>query len=264
MHTERSMRASVAIVSAVSLFCTGAFGSEATVNAALDRKPVSPTLFTSLGDEASQAQLAASRGIVLPGELGKVALFGTLARESFAGVFNEGGGAPMQGSAVDLFTNYDGTGRGFGSTMVKGSSTNPDLQVFAAYDFDANVTVVLVNASPTAQDAVSLGFKGIGQKGDWRAFELKVDGTIAPAGSGTLYEALLTRTVQPYTALLVEYRPVGGILPVWEAPKEDVVVPSGAVVEADAAQPMGCSAAGGNIGFLAIAVLAVTRKRLQN
>lgn len=264
MQTAGFMRASVVILSAVSLFCTSAFASEATVNAALGRKPVSPVLFTSLGDEATQAQLAASRGIELPGELGKVALFGTLANESFGGVFNEGGAAPMQGAAVDLYTDYDGAGRGFGNTLVKGTSSNPTLSVFAAYDFDANVTVVLVNASPTAPDAVTVGFKGIGQKGDWRAFELKADGTIAPAGSGTIYEAVLTRTVQPYSALLIEYRPVGGILPVWEAPKEDVVVPAAGVVESDAAaQPLGCSATGGEVGVLALfAMLAVSRSLL--
>ena len=249
------MRTSLPLLVA-SLCCTGAFATTATVNAAESRKPIAETIYTgSLGDEMNQAQLAATYSIDLPmGELAKVALLGTFGQESVA-VFSEGPVTPAQMSpAIALFTDYDGKGARFGNTSIQTVSTNPLMSVFAAFDLDANVTVVLLNKSATVSDAVVLGFKGIGQKGDWRAFELAADGRITAAGTGTIYDAVLTRTVQPYTALLVEFRPVGGILPIRPAPQADAV-PAIKTVEAPATQAMGCSAA--DAGLLSLGMLSL-------
>lgn len=261
------MRTSLPLVVAASFFCTAAFATDATVNAAEGRKPIAPQIYNGgLGDEMHQAQLAATYNIGLPnGELARVALLGTFGQKSVAGVFSEAPLPPAQGAAIELFTNYDGVGARFGNTSIQTVTSNPMLSVFASYDVDGKVTVVLLNKSATAADAVVLGFKGIGQKGDWRSFEMTGDGRIAPAGTGTLYNAVLTRTVQPYTALLVEYRPVGGILPVWSTPAADVVIPAARVVEADAAQPTGCSASGAGLMSLALlGLVGLLRRRSQN
>ncbi len=254
MHTAFGMNLHLAVASL--LFCTSGIASEATVNAAQNRKPIAPTLYDSLGDEMHQAQLAASYGIDLSNpDLVKVALLGTLGQNSAGPVFSEGAPPPVVGPALALFTNYDGQGARFGNMAFATQGSNPLMSVFAAYDLDANVTVVLLNKSQTMPDSVVLGFKGTGQKGNWRAFELGADGQITPAGSGTIYDAVLTRTVQPFTALLVEYRPVGGILPVAES--KEITLPAAQVVESDAApQPAGCNSAG-DAGVLSLAILGL-------
>lgn len=251
------MRALVAV--AIFLSVPAALGSTATVNAGEDRKPIAPTIYNGVfGDEMQQAQLSAAYAINLPnGELARVALLGTFGQKSISGMFSEAPLPPAQGAAIELFTNYDGKGARFGNTSIHTVSSDPLLSVFASFDLDANVTVVLLNKSPTASNAVDLGFKGIGQKGDWRAFEMTSDGRITPAGTGTVYDAVLTRTVQPYTALLVEFRPVGGILPV-KAPPLPEISPAVSVVEvpADAPAATGCSAAS-DVGLLSIALLGL-------
>jgi MYXO-CTERM domain-containing protein len=247
------------------LFATGAIASEATVNAAESRKPIAPTIYNGMfGDEMQQAQLAASYAINLPnGELAKVALLGTFGQKSVTGVFSEAPLPPAQGAAIALYTNYDGQGSAFGDTSIQTVTSNPLLSVFASFDLDGKVTVVMLNKSQMASDAVVLGFKGIGQKGDWRAFELKADGTIVPAGNGTIYDAVLTRTVQPYSAVLVEFKPVGGILPIRVTPPAEVTVPAAQVLETESApQTMGCSVADAGVMSLAmLALLGLMRRR---
>ena len=264
MHKVGAMRTSLTLALVSTLFSTGAFATDVSVNAAENRKPIAESIYNGVfGDEMQQAQLSASYAINLPnGELAKVALLGTFGQKSVSGVFSEGPVQPVQSAAIDLFTNYDGKGGRFGNTSVQTVSSNPLMSVFAAFDLDAKVTVVLLNKSATVSDAVVLGFQGIGQKGDWRAFELTADGRIAAAGTGTLYDAVLTRTVQPYSALLIEYRPVGGILPVYPAPAPELS-PAVQVVEAPAA-PMGCSVADAGFSFMAmLALLGVMRRRSQ-
>ena len=236
--------------------------TEASVNAAESRKPIAPTIYNGVfGDDMAQAQLTASYGIGLPnGELARVALLGTFGQKSVTGVFSEAPLPPVQGAAINLYTDYDGQGARIGDTSVATASTNPNLSVFAAFDLEAKVTVVLLNKSAVASETVVLGFQGIGQKGDWRAFELSTDGVITPAGNGTLFDASLTRTVRPYSAVLIEYRPVGGILPIRTEPAADVVIAAGTEVEAPAAtQSMGCSASGSTVevGVLAVGLLAL-------
>ncbi len=244
----------------VALFCsTAALAmTQASVNAAESRKPIAPTIYNGdFGDEMTQAQLGASYGIGLPnGELARVALLGTFGQKSVTGVFSEAPLQPAQGAAIQLYTDYDGQGAKFGNTSVQTASTNPNLSVFAAYDLDAKVTVVLLNKNAMVSEPVVLGFKGVGQKGDWRAFEMSADGKITPAGTGTLYDAQLTRTVQPYTALLVEFRPVAGILPVYTPAPVEVTLPAAKTVTSESAtQPMGCAVT--DVGFLSMSLLGM-------
>ena len=259
MHSVGYMRTSTLLL-VTSLLGANAFAADATVNAAESRKPISAAIYNALGDETQQAELAAAYAIDLPtGELARVALLGTFGQNSVA-IFPEGPVPPMQSAAISLFTNYDGKGAGFGDTSIQSSSSSPTLSVFSSFDADAKVTVVLLNKSAVASETVVLGFKGIGQKGDWRAFELSTDGVITPAGNGTLFDASLTRTVRPYSAVLIEYRPVGGILPIRTEPAADVVIAAGTEVEAPAAtQSMGCSASGSTVevGVLAVGLLAL-------
>jgi hypothetical protein len=232
--------------------------TEASVNAAESRKPIAPSIYNgAFGDEMTQAQLGAAYGIGLPnGELARVALLGNFGQKGVTGVFSEAPLPPAPSPAVALYTDYDGHGGRFGDTSVLVASSNPNLSVFAAYDLDAKVTVVLLNKSATLSEPVVLGLKGVGQKGDWRAFEMSADGTIAPAGTGTLFDAQLTRTVAPYTALLVEFRPVAGILPVYTpAPVEVTLSAVKSVEAAPAAAPMGCAVT--DVGFLSMSLLGM-------
>ena len=239
--------------------------TEATVNAAESRKPIARAIYSgNYADVALQAQLAAMSIDLPAGELAKVALLGTFGQTSAAGAFTEGPAPePTPSPAIALYTNYDGQGGRFGDTSINTVSTNPLLSVFAAFDLDAKVTVVMVNRSAMVSDAVQLGFQGMGQKGTWRAFELGADGQISPAGTGTIYDAVVSRTVKPYTALLIEYRPVGGILPVRATPAPDVI-PAARVVEEEAApQPAGCSSVG--FGSMAlIGLLGLMRRRVRH
>ncbi|MBS1148457.1 MAG: hypothetical protein H6Q89_155 [Myxococcaceae bacterium] len=245
------MRTGASLLAAGLLFGGGALATEARVNAAAGRQPIAPAIYEgSFGDPAQEARLAAAWGIALPNrELARVALLGMFGQQGVAGGSS---GPPLpadHGPAIALYTNYDGQGGRFGHTSIQTHSANRQLSVFAAFDLDAKVTVVLLNQSPAVADAVVLGFQGMGQKGSWRAFELTGDGPIAAAGAGTLYDAVLTRTVQPYSAVLIEYRPVGGILPI----RAEEPLPAVEGVEGVAA-PIGCSASA--LEILSLALLA--------
>ena len=266
MQNVGVMRTFPIVVAAVTLLSTGAFATDVSVNAAAARKPIAPSIYNGVfGDEMHQAQLSAAYSINLPnGELARVALLGVFGQASVTGVFSEAPMPPAQGAAVELYTNYDGEGGRFGDTSIETATTNPMLSAFAAFDLDAKVTVVLVNKSDTVSDATKLDFKGIGQKGNWRAFELTTDGRIAAAGSGTIYDAVLTRTVRPYTALLIEYRPVGGILPIRTPPPAEVVPLAEVVQPDDQSPPAGCSASGpGLISLAMIVLVGLVRRRAQ-
>ncbi len=261
------MRTQAPLLIAV-LLSGAAFATEASVNAADDRKPIAPSAYNGdFGDEAHQAQMLAAYGINLPsGELARVALLGTFGQKNVTGQLSEAPLPPAQpGAAIAMYTNYDGQGSRFGDTSIRTQSSNPLLSVFASFDLDAKVTVVLLNKSAMVADAVVLDFKGMGQKGAWRAFELSPDGCrIVAAGNGMIYDAELTRTVQPYSALLIEFRPVGGILPIRTPAPADAIPAALNVEEKAAPAPMGCSAAeAGMLSLSLLALLGVMRRRSQ-
>lgn len=230
-----------------SLVCAAAHAGRVTVNAAEQRSPIATEIYEgALGDEPQQAELAAGSGLRLSaGELARVELLGVLGQRGFTGARSQ----PAPSAALELYTNYDGRGARFGATSIRATSDSPSLAAFAAFDLDANVTVVLVNESTESTSQAVVDFQGIGQKGGWRAFELTAEGRISPVGAGTIYDAQLVRTVRPYTAVLLEYRPVGGILPI----RAQVVLPAAGDIEARHA--MGCSAT--DLGYLSLGLLAL-------
>jgi hypothetical protein len=227
-----------------ALWSLSAVAATVTVDGSLNRHPISNRVYQSANDQ----DLADEWSIDLSqASLGKVELLGVLGREgAISARPTEESDGPFK-----LYQDYDGAGARFGDTSIHASSTSPLLVAFAAFDENARVTVVLLNKSAESTQNVSLGFKGIGQKGAWRAFELDADGAIGAAGSGTIYDAVLNRTLRPTTALLIEFNPVGGILPIWDA----APMPATVAVEAPAAPPVGCSA--GGAGGLAAALLVL-------
>lgn len=52
-------------------------------------------------------------------------------------------------SAINMFTNYDGSGNGFGDTLVKSEYENGDISVYSAIDGedDGNVKIIVTNRS---------------------------------------------------------------------------------------------------------------------
>lgn len=52
-------------------------------------------------------------------------------------------------SAINMFTNYDGSGNGFGNTLVKSEYENGDISVYSAIDGenDSNVKIIVTNRS---------------------------------------------------------------------------------------------------------------------
>ncbi len=241
----------------VFLFGASALASTVTVDATTGRQPIPADGYGGvLGDEAHQAELLEAHGLPLPvSDLGRVALLGVLGR---AGFVDDWPTTPEQGAALQLFTNYDGEGGRFGDTSISATVSPGVLLAFAAFDLDARVTVVLVNAGASADDAV-IALGGMGQKGHWRAFALGADGKVALVDEGTTYDALLRHPVPASTALLIEYAPVGGILPLAPAPL-DTYRP--AVREVDTAlpaaeAPVGCSSMPGGLALLALLALAL-------
>lgn len=256
VHQDPGMNSHRTLLFAAALTANAALATEVTVNAAEDRKVIAARLYDAPFGDAAQQQAAG-------GALGIALLLGQWGQQGASAPFNEAPLVPTApAAAVRLYTDYDGQGARFGDTSIAASSANPLLFAFAAFDLDAHVTVVLLNQGATAAEAVAIGFKGVGQKGAWRAFALAADGQLSPAGSGTTYDALILRTVPPRTALLVEYRPVGGILPIQAA--APVQLPAARTVEAPAA-PMGCSATEAGLLSLSLLVLVgVVRRRSLN
>lgn len=52
-------------------------------------------------------------------------------------------------SAINMFTNYDGSGNGFGDTLVKSEYENEDISVYSSIDSedDSNVKIIVTNRS---------------------------------------------------------------------------------------------------------------------
>lgn len=250
-----------ALFTAVLLLSAAASAADVTVNAAEGRQPIPTELYSGvLGDEGHQAELIEAHGLALPvGDVARVALLGILGRE---GLVDDWPATPEQATALKMFLDYDGEGGRFGDTSIVTTSSSGGLLAFAAYDSDARVTVLLVSNGMGADEMATVGFKGMGQKGGWRAFELGADGKVAFLDQGTTYDAVIRHAVRPSTALLVEYRPTGGILPLAPAPL-DAITP--AVQQAypaahpaeDAAQPMGCQSVSMTAPFAWIAALLI-------
>lgn len=249
------------LVATVCLFGCSAFASIVAVDASSGRQPIPSDLYGGvLGDEAHQAELLEAHGIPLPvGDVARAALLGVLGR---AGFVDDWPTTPEQNPALTLFTNYDGEGARFGDTSISATATSGGLLAFAAYDSDARVTVVAVNPGAVADDAVvTLG--GMGQKGRWRAFTLSADGKVAFVGEGTTYDAVIRHAVPASSAVLIEYRPVGGILPL---PAEPLPVFSPALESTEARlpaadEPRGCSSMPGGLMLLALLGLLFRPRR---
>ncbi|MBS1151150.1 MAG: hypothetical protein H6Q89_2848, partial [Myxococcaceae bacterium] len=231
-----------------------------TVDASQDRRPIAPGVYASLGNDAEQQASAEHWAVgVANGQLAKTMLFGIFGRD---GVTSTPSGDPLvllEQAADRLYGNYDGAGGRFGTTSIAAHSSDSAVSAFASFDDSARVTVVLVNKSLEVAAAVELGFKGIGQQGAWRAFALNAAGQISPAGTGTTWDAVIPRSLMPTSALLVEFNPVGGILPI--RPAVQVDPPALAAPSVVSPQTAGCSSVGGvSLGLLALLGLGLQRR----
>jgi hypothetical protein len=169
--------------------------------------------------------------------------------------------------AFKLFRNYDGQGSKFGDTSVRAiSSADAVLTAFAAFDAAGHVTVVLINKDPLITDTANITFTGVGATGPFRAFQFGAGGRLASVGTGTVTGGVLTRTVQPYTATLIEFTPADGIGPAGiDEPVVDAGTPPGADAGTnDPPVAKGCSSAplaATFVLFALIPLLTVTRRR---
>jgi hypothetical protein len=87
---------------------------------------------------------------------------GAVAQADMFGIFAEHGvyfstlwafeNIQYQLSAIDMFTNYDGAGNGFGDTLVKSENTKPDISVYSSVDESDETTVKIIVTNRSIHD----------------------------------------------------------------------------------------------------------------
>ena len=113
--------------------------------------------------------------------------------------------------AFKLFRNYDGTGAQFGATSIRARSSDVNtLSAFAAYR-GGTVTLVLVNKDPNFSATADITFAGTNNAGPWRAFAFSSTSRLTLLDAGAIDGGVLTRTLAPYSAELLEFIPTSGI-----------------------------------------------------
>ena len=83
----------------------------------------------------------------------------------------------FQLAAIDMFTNYDGAGNGFGDTLVKTEYENKNISVYSSVDSadDSVVKIIAVNKSIHDEMPVSIAVSSDNEYGDIGIYELYGD-----------------------------------------------------------------------------------------
>lgn len=180
--------------------------------------PLLPTFQASINEYYPGTKLALTEynfggGNSVTGGIAQVEALGCFAEE---GVFlaclspDKDDDTTYQYSAINLFTNYDGNGGEFGDVSVRAENNNAELcSSFAAIDNEGVLNVVLTNKSDTLKENVNIDISS-----EYRYSFAETYGfsfgkpEITKGMSYSLSDDYLTITLEPYSVVLISFKPM--------------------------------------------------------
>lgn len=180
--------------------------------------PLLPTLQASIneyypGTKLSLTEYNFGGGGNISGGIAQVEALGCFAEE---GIFlaclspEKNADTRYQYSAINLFTNYDGNGAGFGNVSVRAENDNIELcSSFAAIDNDGRLNIILANKSDSLTETININISS-----EYKYSSAKIYGfsdgypDISESAPFSVYEDTVSVVLEPYSVILVSLSPV--------------------------------------------------------
>ncbi len=112
-------------------------------------------------------------------------------------------------AAINMFTNYDGCGSGFGDTLVKSEHGEGDISVYSSVNSggDDTVKIIITNRSIHEETPVSISLSSDKKYSSAKVFTLSGDSAeITGSGTEVIKDNGFSRTLPPLSVTAIEVR----------------------------------------------------------
>ena len=180
--------------------------------------PLLPTFQASINEYYPGTKLALTEynfggGNNITGGIAQVEALGCFAEE---GVFlaclspDKDDDTIYQYSAINLFTDYDGNGAGFGDVSVRADNDNTELcSSFAAIDNEGVLNVILANKSDSLTETVNIDISSEYRYTSAETYGFSFGNPDIEKGlSYSNLEDYLSVTLEPYSVVLISFEPL--------------------------------------------------------